>query len=138
MRNQVGAERPSTFTTERRQPDVHTQPEKMRKSTRVFLGVLSLIPLLGAVATMIFLGVRPAEGWEADQMSAGAGAAIPYAFLFATFLLVLFFGAYVMNNRRLSAPGKLTWLAGFLVFSVFTLPLYWYVHIWPVRRDRFA
>ncbi|MFW5875635.1 MAG: hypothetical protein ACOCXM_02745 [Myxococcota bacterium] len=109
----------------RSEPTEHTRPATMPAATRVLLGLLAFLPLALAAGA---LGMR-AVGSNVGPVLYGA--------MLLMFLLVLFFGAFAMNNRRLGGTGKVLWTLGFLLAGPIIIPLYWYIHVWHAPHRSF-
>src|SRR5690606_9529158 len=56
-----------------------------------------------------------------------------------TLLLLLGYLAHLLVLRAATPPGeKLLWLVALLGFSVFAMPVYWYLHLGPAARPATA
>lgn len=116
-------ERAPAHTTEQREPSEHTRPATMGRGTRILLGGLAFLPIAIAVVVLSTLAGAP------DVETIPGVGAVLYGGMLLMFLLVIFFGAFVMNNRRIGGSSKALWVAGFLLAGPIIIPLYWYVHV---------
>ncbi|MFW6049959.1 MAG: hypothetical protein ACODAU_02225 [Myxococcota bacterium] len=112
--------------TSAHEPSRHTRPSTQGRGTRALLGLLAFLPLALVVAAGVF----------ASTPEGGAGTML-YGAVLLMFLLVLFFGAFVINNRRIPGQHKVGWAASFLLIGPVTIPLYWYIHVWHAPHRGF-
>lgn len=119
----------STHHAPRHEPPTHGRPSSMRMSTRVVLGILAFVPAAIGVAILVGLVAAAPDTEVASMTAAPVANAGLYGGLLAMFLLLLFFGAFVMNNRRIGPTSKAWWAVGFLLAGPVTIPLYWYMHV---------
>lgn len=101
----------------------------MGRATRIVVGVLAFLPLLAVVGILAGLTVLPPQGTVGDLLVFPYANATLYAGVLFMFMLALFFGAFVMNDRRIRSNSKIWWAVSFIVAGPISIPLYWYVHV---------
>ncbi|WP_157560500.1 hypothetical protein [Hydrogenivirga sp. 128-5-R1-1] len=105
----------------------------MTKGQRLALGLASLIPLL-YLLVVVLTPLRVV--FTSDPASPDAPDWFLYFTAFHFFmylytgLLFAFYVIHLLGNRELSKERKALWAFAFLFFSVLSMPLYWYLHIW--------
>jgi len=58
-------------------------------------------------------------------------SAVAFLTVAETVGLLAFYVVYVFRNAGI-APGKqFVWIGMFVLWSVFAMPLFWYLHVWP-------
>ncbi|HEX5661272.1 MAG TPA: hypothetical protein VFX59_28980 [Polyangiales bacterium] len=92
-----------------------------------------LVALMTAVgflfSSMLMMGLYP-NGWL--DVSAFGGVFMIGATLGLGFFMQLVFGALLGNNARLSKGERKLWYVMFALAGPVSLPLYWFVEVWPV------
>ena len=111
----------------------------MSKSSKVLLGLLSILPLiLGAVIIIqVFVLFPEMIAWSHDEPD-------PYT-VFTTFTpvfvtgliagvlavgLLIFFIVHMLNNKKIESGERLIWIIVFLLAGAIGYPIYWYLRIW--------
>jgi hypothetical protein len=120
-----------------REPPHHTRPPTMGRATRVVVGALAFVPLVIIVAAAVRGAATPSDPSPAAGVPATTdvgGMLIGTVLVMA--LLVLFFGAFVFNDRHMPTQTKALWLVGFLVGAPVVIPLYWYMNVLHAPRHR--
>jgi hypothetical protein len=117
-----------------REPPEHTRPPTMGRATRGILGVLSFVPLVLAVAAIVRVAAGPEDPARPGVPAMTDVGGVLIGTILALALLVLYFGAFVMNDRNVEGRAKVLWLIGFIVGGPIVIPLYWYIHVLHAPR----
>lgn len=100
-----------------------------KKSDRLWLGLFTLLPVLVGLAIPLGAIMRP----DAGLFGAGPGPCVLcLALPFMVFMLLMVYVPTLINNPRISKGTRYAWFIGFLIAGFVTLPLYWFLHVWPV------
>ena len=102
-------------------------PDVMHRSSRLFLGLPTFVPLVLSVAILAIDLSRPALGSEPQMSATGLLQILMFLVLF---MLWLFYFAYMLKNRALGASSKVMWSVAFVLAAPIALPLYWYWYVW--------
>jgi len=113
----------------------------MSYNTKIFLGILTVIPLIlaGIILTTVFgiligiLGEIPA-GYATDtafmisNMFVIIGMAVAAGTL--NLALLIYYIIHVVNNKHLDNNTQIIWILILLFFSAVGSIVYWYMNIW--------
>jgi hypothetical protein len=115
----------------------------MTKSKKIFLGALSLLPLVLMVVyivlamSMFFSMIRhPLEMEEGnfppDLFFRGMLPAIIVGLVMAvaSFGLLIYFIIHVVNNKNIDGNERLIWILVLIFAGMIGFPVYWYMRIW--------
>jgi Phospholipase_D-nuclease N-terminal len=115
----------------------------MTKPRKVFLGILSLLPLALLVVYLI-LSVRLFFSMVSNLLEIEDGI-FPTNFFFTEMLpsvilaivmtitnfgLLIFFIIHVVNNRKIDSNERLIWILVLIFAGMVGFPVYWYMRIW--------
>ncbi len=115
----------------------------MTKPKKVFLGILSLLPLALLVVYLI-LSVRLFFSMVSNPLEIEDGI-FPTNFFFTEMLpsvilaivmtitnfgLLIFFIIQVVNNRKIDSNERLIWILVLIFAGMVGFPIYWYMRIW--------
>lgn len=109
----------------------------MTKGQKLFLGVVSIVPLIYVLA-LIFTPLK--KTFSLDFTSPDTPDWLLYftAFHFLMYLytglLIAFYLIHLFGNPGMKREEKIAWAFFLIVGSVFTIPLYWFFKIWKYGR----
>ena len=108
--------------------------ENMTKGKAIILAAFTAWPFVVPAIGLLF---------EATGLISSAAAEPPAAFVVFYALLcftpiemltlLIFYLGYLLTRPRLSLDWKLVWAAVLVIGHVFTMPVFWYLHIWKPR-----
>ncbi len=114
----------------------------MSKSGKVFLGILSILPIiLLAVYLILFFGMFYTVLREGQHMDQGD---MPPAFvgnivLIVAFAIIMglvslglkvFYIIHAVNNRAIESNERIVWILVFVFAGMIGFPIYWYMRVW--------
>jgi len=114
----------------------------MSTPIKLIIGVLSLAPILAGFYVLIemfvtFSSVANAGGSVSpEQLSGPIKAALMVRIVAAgiiLLLLVFYLWHLFVRNAGKELSFQLMWLVLFVLFGVVTMPLYWFLYIWPEK-----
>ena len=101
------------------------------RAMAVFVGLLTLWP---PVYTLVFLWRVLGSGNDPALLTGSDAFILMFRLQLVTMVLTIglmaHFVVHVFNNGRLSAEGRVLWLAMLLLGNMFAFPLYWLLHVW--------
>lgn len=92
------------------------------------VGAVAAIPLILLFALFAVLIVHVAD--VAHETTSGLLPVLFYIHVGAQFVTLLVFGHLMTSNPILSPRAKTGWSIAFLLFAPFTIPAYWFAHVW--------
>lgn len=109
----------------------------MTKGQKIFIGILSFLPLLFIVIFIIafaFLMRDVIKETGPDAASFATGF-IPFFILIAlssllSFALLIYYIIHAVNNMNISGNERIVWILLFVFAGVIAFPIYWYMRIW--------
>lgn len=119
----------------------------MTRSKKIFLGVLSVIPILLTIALLIYLftGFIP-QMISMDQQYGNdvpPMVAISHVFGFVLFAVILslfhlglliYFIIHAINNKRVKSDERIIWILLFIFVHTISFIVYWAMRIWPDEK----
>lgn len=111
---------------------------RLNKSSKVILGILTFLPLIVGVGSVIF-GIYQLMSliFSEDPMMpmiflSYLGYVIPYLFFFFLIYLGLgiFYLVHIIQNEILDGEKKFLWVLVLFFLNAIAMPVYWYIHIW--------
>ncbi len=105
----------------------------MTKGQRVALGVATIFPLF-YILIVLLTPLRIV--FTTDPMSPQAPdwflyfTALHFFMYLYTGLLLAFYLIHLFGNKGMNRESKALWAFLLIVGSIFTMPVYWYLHIW--------
>jgi hypothetical protein len=114
----------------------------MTKSKKIWLGFLSVVPLLSGFALIIYMFTTftTLPFWELDNGEAPPPWFIDRMisfFIVAMVLLLIHLGlliyfiVHVMNNPQVKSEERIIWILVFIFVNSVGFPIYWAIRIWP-------
>lgn len=111
----------------------------MSKSSKIFLGILSFLPLvLVCLIIIFFFNLFPQIlEWERNEPDAFTVIAT-FSPIFITGIitalvslaLLVIFIIHMVNNKKMEPVEKLIWVLVFLFAGIIGYPIYWFMRIW--------
>ncbi len=119
----------------------------MSKSKKIWIGILSFLPLFFAAILLIYMfaAFLPAI-LEMDRHGDGD---IPPALFFSHFMpfillcifigilhlgLMIYFIIHAINNQRVKSEERIIWVLVFIFANSIGFPIYWGIRIWPEEK----
>jgi len=116
----------------------------MSKSRKIFIGLLSFLPLVFlllyfAWLMMFFVNMLAAGGTDMDPFSEMPNYFVDnivWLIMLVVFTALLSLGLLVyfivdaINNKSIDGSEKLVWILVFVFANVLGYPIYWYMRIW--------
>lgn len=111
----------------------------MSKGSKLFLGLLSILPLiLGAVIIIEVFVLFPEMIYWGDHEPDPYTVFSTFAPVFVTGLiacvlsvgLLIFFIIHMLNNKKIESGERIIWIIVFLLAGAIGYPIYWYLRIW--------
>ncbi len=110
----------------------------LNKSSKIILGILTFLPLIVGVGSVIFGIVQMISLFLSEDPTmpmmflSYLGHMIPYLFFFFLIYLGLgiFYLVHIIQNKSLDSEKKFLWIVVLFVLNTITMPVYWFVHIW--------
>ncbi len=121
----------------------------MTKGKKIFLGILSFLPLVFTIVLLIYvLTTFVPMMIEMDRLQRLEPDIIPYKFfsqmipIFVVGLiggllqlgLLIYFIIHAVNNPQVKGEERIMWVIVFIFLSTLAYPVYWFVRIWPDPR----
>ena len=113
----------------------------MNKTAKIFLGILTFLPLLlfgGLLSFGIYQFIEIATSGEPFMpllFLSYLSYALPFLFFYSIFYigLAIFYVYHVLTNPILDTEKKSLWAVILIVLNGISMPAYWYIHIWKGR-----
>jgi biopolymer transport protein ExbB/TolQ len=111
----------------------------MRRDPIVLLGLVTCLPALSLVATLVqmldtFAEMTAAQGAvESETISRGVSDALGPSLigLIVMVPLVVFYVWHAATRARLeSVAARVIWIVLLVFVAPFSMPVYWYAHVW--------
>ncbi|HKK46272.1 MAG TPA: hypothetical protein VJ964_12175 [Balneolaceae bacterium] len=115
----------------------------MNKPTKIFLGVLTFLPLIVGIAAVgyviyQFVSIMATQNpYMPMMLFAYMGYIIPFLFLFGLFdlALIIFYLVHIGRNNILDSEKKFLWMVVVITLNGIAMPIYWYVHVWNSKSE---
>ena len=109
----------------------------MTKSSRVWLGILTFLPIVLLFAYMFSVAfiVRDAIRYGDEDLPLPVLSGVFWMVIIALMLGLLSFGLmiyyiiHVVNNKKIDNNERIIWILVFLVGSIITFPVYYFMRI---------
>lgn len=116
---------------------------RLNKSSKVVLGILTFLPLVVGVGSVIFGIYQLMSLFFSEDPAVPViflsylSYIIPYlfSFFFVYLGLEIFYLIHVLKNKFLDSEKKFLWVVVLFILNAISMPVYWYVHIW---KDNFS
>lgn len=110
----------------------------LKKPAKIVLGILTILPLILGVGTFAFgvyqfISMAFSPNPQLPMMFLTyLSYMIPYLFLFILIYLGLgiFYLGHSIQNSALDSEKRMLWITVLITLHTFSMPVYWYVHIW--------
>ncbi len=123
----------------------------MTRSKKIFLGVLSVMPILLTIGLLIYLftGFLP-QMITLDQQYGNdvpPMAVLSHVFGFVLYAIILslfhlglliYFIIHAINNNRVKSDERIIWILVFIFVSTIGFVVYWAIRIWPDEKKEEA
>ncbi len=104
----------------------------MKRWPKIVILVLTLLPWLNMVITMVFAAKMMLSPAPRDLGSLNfpleRELTISWLVVMSTYYLI-----HIFTKSRLSKQLRITWAFLVVLFNMFTMPLYWCIYIWPEK-----
>ncbi|HEX6982491.1 MAG TPA: hypothetical protein VF181_07000 [Balneolaceae bacterium] len=110
----------------------------MNKTVKILLGIFTFLPLVVVIGSVV-LTIYEILALVFSTEPVNPFLFIPYiAYVFpfilifmAIYLLLgIFYLVHLLQNRQLDNEKKILWIAVLFAFNAFSMPAYWYIHVW--------
>lgn len=119
----------------------------MSKSKKIWIGILSFLPLLISLVLIIYM-ITVFARMPFGDMQHNNGDVPPAWFLsnmFGMFIwiilsvfihlgLMIYFIIHAINNTRVKSEERIIWVLVFIFASSIGFPIYWGIRIWPEEK----
>lgn len=111
----------------------------MSRGTKLFIGILSLLPIIMLVIFLFyFFNMLPAfiewDSREPDprEVFDVIRPIIIYAIMMAllSIFLLVFFIMHLVRNKKIESTERIIWILVFLFAGMIGYPIYWYMRVW--------
>ncbi len=110
----------------------------LSKSSKIILGILTFLPLIVGVGSVIFGIVQMISLFFSEDPTmpmlflSYLVHIIPYLFFFFLIYLGLgiFYLVHIIQNKSLDSEKKFLWIVVLIVLNTITMPVYWFIYIW--------
>jgi hypothetical protein len=117
----------------------------MTKSKKIWIGILSVLPLLSGFAFIIYMltTFTTLPFWELDNsdipppwfISRMIGfVIIGLIIAFIHLGLMIYFIVHAMSNPQVKSEERIIWILVFIFINSIGFPIYWAIRIWPESK----
>lgn len=95
--------------------------------------VYLILFLIGVSAITIFLSPNRPSGQEVSPFAVAGFVAVFAVHMLTIVLVFALIAIYVvlaLNNEQLEQSKKIAWVVLLCLFTMVTMPLYWYMYVW--------
>ena len=119
----------------------------LNRSSKIVLGILTLLPLLFAISLMGFIVINflsvffSREPVMPMMLFSYLSYVLPYVFpiVLLSLGLFVFYIVHIVQNSFLDTEKRILWITVVFFTHAVAIPIYWYIHIWknkPAKENK--
>lgn len=112
---------------------------KLSKSKKIFIGILTLWPILYMFVFMAFMVAIMAVTLRTPQPEPPKLFFVMFAIHFFTILymfgLIGFYVYYIFKTERVAKDKKALWAVVIFLGNIIAMPVFWFLYIWKEPAD---